>query len=263
MKSFVWHEADSPLHHLNPLTKLAPALPVVVIVSQANNPLAPLAIAVLALAAIHLFGRVPVRQLVRPIGVALVLGFGMFWMGALFYANPGVSYSGSGPIGLTNTSLMNGVTMASRLLAIFGASLLFVLTTDPVKLVLALIHQAHMPYKIGYSVFAAYRFIPLLQEELENIRAAHLMRQGQAGGIVRSIRRQAGYAVPLLAIAVRKGERVALAMDARAFGALAQRTYHRRTSFGPGDAAFGILAGVTLAAIVSAAHLITILEGLP
>jgi len=263
MKSFVWHEADSPLHRLNPLSKLALAVPVVVVVSQANNPLAPLAMALLALAATCVFGHVPPIRLLKPLAVALVLGFGMFWMGALFYANPGVSYSGSGPIALTSTSLLNGATMAARLLAIFGASLLFVLTTDPVKLVLALIHQARLPYKIGYSVFAAYRFIPLLQEELENIRAAHLMRLGTAGGPLDRLRRQAGYAVPLLAIAVRKGERVALAMDARAFGALDQRTYYRRTSFGGGDALFAVLAAAALAAIVTAAHYVSILEGLP
>ena len=262
MKSFVWHDADSYLHRLNPLTKLVLTVPVVVVVSRASNPLAPLGIMLVAVLATWLLGRVPWRRLLAPMGFALVLSLGMFWMGALFYANPGGSYA-PGPVGLSSASLINGLTMASRLLAIFAASLLFVLTTDPVKLVLALIHQARIPYKIGYTVFASYRFIPLFQEELDNIRAAHLMRQGAGGSPLRRLRRSLGYTVPLLAVAVRKGERVALAMDARAFGVLPRRTYYRRTEFAVHDVEFIAGAALALAAIVLAAHQIALLEGLP
>jgi energy-coupling factor transport system permease protein len=127
--------------------------------------------------------------------------------------------------------------------------MLFVLTTDPTKFVLALIHQAHVSPRIAYSIFAAYRFVPLLEVEFENIRAAHQMRGGMAGRGVLHPGQTARYAIPLLATAVRKGERVAMAMESRAFGALRERTYYRMTSLGWADAWFSMIALAILAAL--------------
>jgi energy-coupling factor transport system permease protein len=61
-----------------------------------------------------------------------------------------------------------------------------------------------------------------------------------------------GYAIPLLASAVRKGERVALAMESRGFGALPRRTYLRVTTLGRDDlvfclACFGAFIALTVA----------------
>jgi len=55
------------------------------------------------------------------------------------------------------------------------------------------------------------------------------------------------YVIPLLALAVRRGERVALAMESRAFGALPRRTYYRATSFGRADVVF--FSGALLALV--------------
>lgn len=254
MKAFVWHEADSYLHRLNPLTKLALNVPVVVLVSLTYEPVTPLVVAALALVVTNVLGHVPWRNLVRPFGFAVLLSLGMFWTGAAFYSGPGAADSPTvavGPLRLTTAGLVYGAAMAARLLAIFSASTLFVLTTDPTRLVLALIQQGRLPYRIGYAVFAAYRFVPLFQEELDNVRAAHQMRGAyQRGGLIGRLRRIFGYAVPLLAIAVRKGEHVALAMDSRAFGALPNRTYFRTTTLGRADLLFALSAAVVLVAIV-------------
>jgi energy-coupling factor transport system permease protein len=64
-------------------------------------------------------------------------------------------------------------------------------------------------------------------------------------------RELAGYAIPLLAMAVRRGERVALAMESRAFGALPQRTYFRVTTFGWPDLWFSLAALALLGALVA------------
>jgi energy-coupling factor transport system permease protein len=130
--------------------------------------------------------------------------------------------------------------------------MLFVLTTDPAEFVLALIQQARVPFRVGYAVFAAYRFVPLLQEEFDNIRAAHQMRGASGANLLGRAREFFGYAIPLLAIAVRRGERLALSMDARAFGALSNRTYYRTTSWGRKDLVFAMGAAVSLAGIPAA-----------
>ena len=255
MRQFVWHEADSFLHRLNPLTKLALSVPVAVLVALVDEPLTPTAIALAAILATRALGRVPWGGLLRPLGFSALLSVGMFWTGVLFYAGPG-SEAGApdlwlGPVRIATAGLVYGLTMAARLWAIFATSLLFVLTTDPVDFVLALIQQGRLPDRIGYGVFAAYRFVPLVEEELANVRAAHQVRNVEGGrGPLGRLRAAFGYAIPLLAIAVRRGERVALAMDSRAFGALPRRTYYRTTTVGRPDALFAAGAALALVAIV-------------
>jgi energy-coupling factor transport system permease protein len=253
VKQFVWHEADSYLHRLNPLTKLALSMPVAALVSLTDEPLTPLAIATVAAGATWRLGNVPLAGVLRPLGFALLLGFGMFWTGVLYYAGLGSDGPSilPGPVHVSMASLVYGVTMVSRTLAIFATSSLFVLTTNPIDFVIALIHQARLPVRVGYAVFAAYRFVPLVQEELDNIRAAHQVRGAATGrGVLARLRRVIGYAIPLLAISVRRAERVALAMDSRGFGARPNRTYFRTTTVTRSDAAFAIVALATLIAIV-------------
>jgi len=56
-----------------------------------------------------------------------------------------------------------------RFLNIIGASYLFVATTDPNRLAYALM-QAGLPYRYGFMLITALRFIPLFQLELAQVR---------------------------------------------------------------------------------------------
>ncbi|MGE3269734.1 MAG: energy-coupling factor transporter transmembrane protein EcfT [Chloroflexota bacterium] len=255
MRQFVWHDADSFLHQLNPLTKLTLALPIAALVTLFNEPLTPLAIGLLAALATWKLGNVPLAQIRRPLGLWLLLGVGLFWTSVVFYAGPGTDAPSlvPGPVRVTPAALVFGLTIMCRLLAIFCASMLFVLTTNPVDFVVALIQQARLPVRIGYAIFAAYRFMPLVHEELGNIQAAHQVRGATSGGgPVARMRQIMGYAIPLLAISVRRAEHVALAMDSRGFGAQQQRTYYRRTRFTRADLYFllGALACVGCTALL-------------
>jgi len=253
VRQFVWHEGDSYLHRLNPLTKLALTVPVAALVVAHDEPVTPLIVTILTAVATWRLGRLPLTSIVNPLGLSLLAGFGMFWTGLVFYAGPGANAAPviPGPIRITEAGLVYALTMMSRLLAIVSASLLFVLTTNPVDFVIALIQQARLPVRVGYAVFAAYRFVPLVQEELDNIRAAHQLRGATIGrGVLAHVRQIVGYAIPLLAISVRRAERVALAMDSRGFGARPDRTYFRITTLTRADVQFALGAVATLAAIV-------------
>jgi energy-coupling factor transport system permease protein len=255
MRVFVWHEADSFLHRLNPLTKLALAIPVAALVSLVFEPVTPLIIAAIATLVTWRLGNVPLATIARSLLFSLVLGFGMFWTGAFYYAGQGAEGPSlvPGPIHLSEASLVYGLTMVTRLLAILATSSLFVFTTDPVDFVVALIQQARLPVRVGYAVFAAYRFLPLVQEELDNIRAAHQVRGAATGrSFMARVRQTIGYAIPLLAISVRRAERVALAMDSRGFGARPDRTYFRSTTLTRADLTFAVGAVAVLALILLA-----------
>jgi energy-coupling factor transport system permease protein len=228
MRAFVWHDGDSFLHRLNPLTKLLMCFLAAAVVSTANEPITPALVILLSFAATRGLGRVPWSVLGRPMLFGVPAAFGVFWTYTLFYA-------GSGPAWLF------GATMATRLLAIMSASLMFVLTTDPAQFVRSLIHQVHVSPRIAYSVFAAYRFVPMLEVEFRSIRAAHQMRGGVGKrSLIDPVRELFGYTIPLLATAVRKGERVALAMESRGFGSLPRRTYFRVTKLSRNDLMFAL-----------------------
>jgi energy-coupling factor transport system permease protein len=237
VRVFVWHEANSFLHALNPLTKLFLCIPVAVLVSFAREPTTPAIVAILALLTTRYLGNLPWSVLARPLLFGLLFASGLFWTYLLFYNGP-------------DTRLVYATAMALRLLAIFLTSALFVLTSDPAQLPRAMIHQLHISPRIAYAVFAAYRFLPLVQVELDNIRAAHQLRGGVGqGGVPSRIREIAGYPIPLLAAGVRRGERVALAMESRAFGALPRRTYFRVMTLGWRDAVFTVVSLLVLAVL--------------
>lgn len=255
MRTFVWHDVDSFLQRLNPLTKLALTVPVTVLVASTNLPQLPLVTTLILLLATRWLGRLPWSLLLRPLGFALLLSLGTFWSNALFYAGAGSELTAPavwlGPVRVSQAGLIFATAMGVRLLAIFASSMLFVLTTDPTTFVMALMQQARLPARIGYAVFAAYRFLPLLQEEFVTIQSARRVRGvDEGGGLIGWARRLGGVAIPLLAISVRRAERLALAMDARAFGALPQRSFYRVTGFSRADGLFIIGAGLGLVGLI-------------
>ena len=115
----------------------------------------------------------------------------------------------------------------------------------------ALVQNLRVPSRLGYTALAALRFVPRFRHELDVIRAAHRVRGIDTGrGPVAAVRRSISYAVPLLASAIRHAERVALAMEARAFGAHDTRTERIASRWRPRDSAFVALFWLVTAAIV-------------
>ena len=88
---------------------------------------------------------------------------------------------------------------------------MFALTTDSTRLVDALVQQAHVSERFAYGALAAYGAIPRFGADLANLRAARRIRGLRGSWHPRIL-------VGLLVLAIRHGDRMALAMDARAFG---------------------------------------------
>jgi energy-coupling factor transport system permease protein len=251
----LFYETDSFLHRVNPLTKLAFTVLVMILLTVIVDPITPLCVAVVGAVAIVLGGRVPLGQILRTLRPFALVAFGLFWTTALFYATPTQPLATWGPLVVSKDGLAYGATIMFRILAIFVVSLLFTLTTDPTAFLQGLVQQARLSPRFGYGIIAAYRFVPLFDGELASIRAAHRVRGVQTGGgPAAQYRRLVGHMVPLLAGAIRHAERVALAMDARGFGAIEKRTYFRRSTFGWRDSAFLVVAALVLGALLSGLH---------
>ena len=137
-----------------------------------------------------------------------------------------------------------GVGLGLRLIAVGAVGAVFVLTTDSTRLADSLVQQAGLSPQFAYGALAAYQAVPRFGEDLTTLRQARRLRGLRGGWHPRLL-------VGLLVLAIRHGDRVALAMDARAFGS-GPRSRYREVRWGPLDVAIGVAsAAVLIGALVA------------
>ena len=242
---------------LSPLAKLAgpvPAMLVLVFTRDNATPLVFVGLAYLLL----LVGAPLTRKVGLLLGLALPAGALVVGLGLSLWVDP-MRVDGTAALltiggwtlhlGAVEIGLATGVRVA----AILALGLIAGLTTTGAELVRASVQQLRVPYRIGYTALAAFRFVPRFAYELEVIRQAHRVRGAHGGrGPFAAIARWWGYVVPLLAGAIRHAERVALAMDSRAFGAHPTRTERTVVPWRRRDTVFVAVCWAASAAILVA-----------
>ncbi|MFH8251624.1 energy-coupling factor transporter transmembrane component T [Microbacterium sp. B2969] len=242
------------LYRLNPLAKIAgpaPAMVLLVFVRDAATPLAFLALAY----ALLLVGARLTRRLALLLFVGIPVAVAVIGLGFSLWTDPTRIDAGSPVLQIGGWTLYSGMLQigyatALRLGAIIALSLLVGVTTTGPDLVRAMVQQLRVPYRIGYTALAAFRFVPRFGHELEVIRQAHRVRGAHGGrGPFAALARWGGYIVPLLAGAIRHAERVALAMDSRAFGAYPDRTERHLVPWRVRDTVFVLLFWLASAAL--------------
>ncbi|WP_149086019.1 MULTISPECIES: energy-coupling factor transporter transmembrane component T family protein [Microbacterium] len=233
------------LYGLNPLAKVAgfaPAMLLLVFVRDLAAPAAFLVLAyVLLLVGARVTGRLLALLLLGLPGAMVAIGVGFaLWVDAALVDDTAPLLT-IGDWTLYSGALLIGFATALRLGSIVALALVGGLTTSGSDLVRASVQQLRVPYRIGYTALAAFRFVPRFGYELSVIRAAHRVRGYHGGrGPLARIARGWGYIVPLLAGAIRHAERVALAMDSRAFGAHPTRTERHLVPFRTRDTVFTV-----------------------
>lgn len=233
----------SILGRTSPLTKLAVAMAWLAGLAFTTQPWPPVAIAMIALVAGFVLGRIPAGTLARAIAplwaVALVVAVSNTVFGA---ANPdpaAIEVLRLGPLRITEPAVATGIALGLRVVAIASVGAVFALTTDSTRLVDALVQQARAPERFAYGAMAAYQAVPRFAENLATLRQARRIRGLRGTWHPRLL-------LGLLVLAIRHGDRMALAMDARAFGS-GPRTSYRDVRWGVADLAVGIGGLVTLA----------------
>ncbi|GAB4053796.1 energy-coupling factor transporter transmembrane component T family protein [Catellatospora paridis] len=155
-----------------------------------------------------------------------------------------------GPIVITSTVLGNALSLALRLLAIALPSILVFSTTDPTDLADSLIQHARVSPRFAIGALAAFRLVGLLGDEWRMIAMARRARGIDAGrNPVRWFTLFASTAFGLLVGAIRRGTRLAVAMDARGFDSGLPRTVARPMPWRPADWLL-VAAGALLAAAI-------------
>lgn len=234
------------LYRLNPLAKLLAPVPAMILLVFVRDAATPLAFLLLSYAVL-LVGVSFTRRLALvlllglPLG-ALAIGFGFSLWTDPSHVDQSVIVWQIGSWTLYGGALAVGFATGLRIAAIVALALIAGLSTTGPDVVRSTVQQLHVPYRIGYTALAAFRFVPRFGHELEVIRHAHRVRGAHGGrGPFAAIARWSGYMVPLLAGAIRHAERVALAMDARAFGAHPDRTERHIVPFRARDVVFIVL----------------------
>jgi energy-coupling factor transport system permease protein len=237
-------EVDSPLHRLDPRTKLLLVLAVSIGAVLIGTP---------GLLALLVLSTVPFWALVRPsrsqvrtlLLLFLTIAFGVVLSQAFFY------YWGTGPklvllpadfpvlgpitggIAIYLNGMIYGFVQSFRFIASMSVALLLVATTRPGDMIAALTdilparagrRSIGLPQEIAFMVSAAVSFAPVMIGEAEQILRAMQARGLNLHGL-RGMGRGLSYLFfPLITGMLRSGRQIALAADARAFRAVKERT---------------------------------------
>jgi len=205
----------SLLGSLNPFTMLAAILLPAAFVIAHRDVTANLII--MALASLAIAGsRSSLRRIAGSIAAVWLIVAILTWAVSTAI-NPDV-YTGIRDIGGPGQA---GTTIGALLALVLVSGI----ATDPEAILRAATARLHLPYRLASAGTAALAFLTRFRVDFRLLRTARALRGvGRRWGPLGPAIRWAGSIVPLLIIAVQHGERVALSMDSRAFGAFDHRT---------------------------------------
>jgi energy-coupling factor transport system permease protein len=244
-------DPGSMLGRRNPVAKLAACLLVFVGLFLTVDPVTPAIVLAAQLVAFPLLG-VRLLTLVRRGWLLLIAAAAVALTNLLFSASTGEPVLVRlGPFDITARSLTTALGITLRLLAIALPGVVFAATTDPRDLADSLTQQLHAPAKFVFAALAALRLVPLLGLDWQMLMTARRSRGVAGGGPIARIRLAGQTLFALLVSAIRRGTRLATAMDARGFASGVERTQARQQRMHPADwALLGCTVGVLVGAIV-------------
>lgn len=238
-------QAASVLGRTSPVVKLGLALVWLIGLATTTDVRPPLILTGVVLGAGLLWGRISVRRLVLALLPLWSAALGITLFNTLFSSsNADLALPALGQLGpfrITEVALMGGLGLGVRVVAIAAVGAVFHLSTDATRLVDSLVQQARLQGRFAYGALAAYQAIPWMLEDLTSLRYARRVRGLRGEWHPRIL-------VGLLVLAIRRGDRLALAMDARGFSN-ATRTAYRKVEWTRLD---GIVAVLGISVLVLA-----------
>jgi len=206
LEAFKFKMKNTPIHNLDPRTKLYFAI-IVTIISLIFVDIIPLLFLFLALIPLFIIGRI-VGEWLTTLKSLTFLAIFIIIIDTFFI------------------SFNLGVAMSIRLFALISAFSIFFLTVHPDDLSQGLI-QMKVPFSIAFALSLAVRFVPTLANEAQNIREAQMVRglELQKGNIVQRVKNFIPIIIPLIILSIQRAMIVAESLESRGFGAQKRRTY--------------------------------------
>ncbi|GAA3639125.1 energy-coupling factor transporter transmembrane component T [Microbacterium awajiense] len=239
----------SVLGRTNALAKLAATLVISVTLLLSIDPVSAGVSLVLTLLVLP-FARLDPRQLwlrLWPIVIAALIA----GAATVLYGRPsGEIYLEWGVLRISDGSIALAAAIVLRVLAIAVPSIVLFATTDPTDLADSLAQLAKLPARFVLGALAGLRLVGLL---IDDWRELALARRARGIADTGRLRRFLGQTFALFVLAIRRGTKLATAMEARAFGAPIERTWARPSRLHARDAALVAVAVGIAAASVTAA----------
>jgi energy-coupling factor transport system permease protein len=134
-----------------------------------------------------------------------------------------------------------GIAMSLRISIMISAFSIFFLTVDPNHFALSLISMK-IPYEFAFAFSLAFRFVPTIALEAQNIIDAQQSRgyEMQKKGLINQIKNMLPLLVPLIISAIKRAFNVAEALESRAFGSKRRRSYYFTIHFSLRDYLFTV-----------------------
>lgn len=253
-------EGDSYLHRRNPVAKFVAVFAVSAVLLGVFDPVTPALLYALALVAVGALGRVGIRVLAVAQLPFLAFAVGLLAVNAV--SRGGSVLASVGWFSVTDDGLAVGTSLALRTMVIGTCSVGFVLTTDPVRLLTSMQRQLRLPPRVAYGMLAGYRLLGMLPAEWRSIRRAHAVRKRRTrhGRAPRTPRALGKAVITLLVLALRRGERLAVALESRGLGA-GERTVWRPVAMSGGDVLFLVAVALVVAGTIAVTAWAGLLRG--
>ena len=251
---------DTPIHRLDPRTKLLCVILYIVALFNAKGPLT-YGIMIAVLAVCILLSKVEWKALTRGLKPVYII--------VAFTALMNMFFTTGTPVAdvwllrhITWEGIVSAVQMVLRIVMLIMGTFLMTYTTSPIALTDGLEHLLSPLKKLRFPVHElammmsiALRFIPTLIEETDKIMNAQKARGAdfETGSIIQRAKALVPILVPLFISAFRRADELATAMECRCYQGGEGRTKMKLLRFGRVDIyAFASCAGVLVLVCVLA-----------
>ena len=244
MNLFLYLDRDSPVHRLDPRTKIFLLLGrfVAAVLFFQPGPLFALFLVLLLYGAIgRALGNLRrIWLLLLSIAIVSIVSWSIFARGStpLFWR---VTWEG----------FLYGLGAAIKTDSMIVAGLIFLSTTRTEEIVLGLI-RLRVPYQAAFAFSLAIRMVPTIIGTAGTVTEAQRSRglDLESGGPLARLRKHIPLLVPIFLHTLRNTDQLAKALESRGFGARRERTSYLEVGFHAGDAVALGLGALILAAFI-------------
>lgn len=241
---------DSPLHRLDPRTKLAIVVTALALALTFNHPL--YLLGVLALIAVLVAAaQIPARRLLGFFWVLAPVLLGSLILWPLFETSGRVLFR-LGFVHPTDKGVLFELAITQRIIIPVFAILLLFMTTRRRDIVAGTV-KLGLPYKAGFGITIAFGLLPSLVGTGQTIMEAQRARalELDRGNPIRRLRKSARVVVPMMMVAIGSIQNLAFSLDSRGYGAQRTRTYLHEPRYSLPDIAILVLLAAILATAIT------------
>lgn len=237
-------EVKTPLHLLDPRSKLALVISVFVLAFLLEEPL-PLFALLLFEAALGIVAKVPLRIYVSLLKIALPFAGFYAVLQATFFGGKTI-LAELGPLKFSVEGLSFALVVVLRLLVFVALFPPITYSTNPSDLAQGLAKMG-LPLEVAMTFDVAFRFLPFFFADIQTIKDAQRSRGLELDkGIFNKLKGMIAVAIPLIIVSLKRAHKLTLAAELRALGATRKRTYLREVKMRAWDHFLVAISGFTL-----------------